>query len=189
MPPEPPPPPPPITPYDYQVEYIEGDGIAYLNLGFKASALYGKHFVLRFSYPNRRATYVFGGVNGCQFVITGGLYRDDWGGSRQTVAIDQDTEYTMIQDNGRLQLNGTDFPVTRVPPEQDMYLFTRNPPEASTTFNGRIYSFIVKDGDNVIYDFFPVVKDNVAYLYDSVNEKLIGNAGSGNFIAGPRINR
>lgn len=185
-PPPPPPPPPPITPYDYQVEYIEGDGLAYLNLGFKARELYGKHFEMKFSYPGRRNTYVFGGVVNCQFVILNGMYRDDWGGSRNTIAINTNTEYTMIQENGRLHLNGADFVVTNVPSEQDMYLFTRNPVEAGTTFDGRIYSFVVWDGEEKIHDMFPVVKDNVAYLYDSVSEQLIGNAGNGNFIAGPK---
>lgn len=40
--------------------------------------------------------------------------------------------------------------------------------------------------NEVIRDFVPVIKNGVAYMYDSIEETFYANAGTGDFIVGPR---
>lgn len=40
--------------------------------------------------------------------------------------------------------------------------------------------------DEVIRDFLPVMKNGVACMYEQIEETFYANAGSGDFIAGPR---
>lgn len=57
-----------------------------------------------------------------------------------------------------------------------------------TTFaRGRLYYLKVFDGDTAIFDFIPVRKNGLGYLYDRVNGELFGNNGSGSFTLGPDI--
>lgn len=44
---------------------------------------------------------------------------------------------------------------------------------------------IIENDGVAAIDCFPVRIDNVGYLYDKVSKKLFGNAGTGNFILGP----
>jgi hypothetical protein len=41
---------------------------------------------------------------------------------------------------------------------------------------------------NILFDFIPVRKGTVGYMYDRVSGKLFGNAGSGDFVLGPDKN-
>ena len=55
-------------------------------------------------------------------------------------------------------------------------------------FIGDIYSFKVYDNDVLIRDFIPVkTLENQIGLWDLVEDKFYGNAGTGAFVAGPEI--
>lgn len=55
-------------------------------------------------------------------------------------------------------------------------------------FIGDIYSFKVYDNDVLVRDFIPVkTLENQIGLWDLVEDKFYGNAGTGTFVAGPEI--
>ena len=49
----------------------------------------------------------------------------------------------------------------------------------------KIYRFIIKEGDNVLFDLTPVRVGTTGYMYDKVSKQLFGNTGTGSFILGP----
>lgn len=57
------------------------------------------------------------------------------------------------------------------------------------TESAKLYSFKIYEGDTLIRNYIPVKRreDDVACLYDLVNETFLLNAGTGTFIAGGEI--
>ena len=51
----------------------------------------------------------------------------------------------------------------------------------------RFYELIVKDGEVEKYHYFPVIKDGVCCIWESVANIYLYNGGVGNFIAGPAV--
>ena len=52
----------------------------------------------------------------------------------------------------------------------------------------RLYFIRVYDAaGNILFDFIPVRKGTVGYMYDRVSDALFGNDGTGNFVLGPDI--
>ena len=52
----------------------------------------------------------------------------------------------------------------------------------------RLYFIRVYDAaGNILFDYIPVRKGTVGYLYDRVSGKLFGNAGTGDFVLGPDV--
>jgi hypothetical protein len=61
-------------------------------------------------------------------------------------------------------------------------LFKRNYGSTAGSFVGRMYNCQVTDGENVIFDFIPVIAPNgEAAMFDQVSKKLFYNKGSGTF--------
>ena len=48
-----------------------------------------------------------------------------------------------------------------------------------------VFSFQIKEGNQVILDLIPVRKNGIGYMYDKVSGQLFGNQGKGQFIIGP----
>lgn len=67
-----------------------------------------------------------------------------------------------------------------------MYVFTLNEGGAANTACNtkmRLFTFTMTDGDTVLCDLLPVVKDGVGYFYDRVSRTLKGNSsGQGAFV-------
>jgi hypothetical protein len=51
----------------------------------------------------------------------------------------------------------------------------------------KYYSFKITVGNNVVYDFIPVRKSGVGYMYDKIGGELYGNRGSGSFTYGSDV--
>lgn len=69
-----------------------------------------------------------------------------------------------------------------------MYIFAGNRSGyAAYQYSGKLYNLKITDGTNVIKNFVPCYRksDNVAGLYDLVNNVFYTNQGTGNFIVGP----
>lgn len=69
-----------------------------------------------------------------------------------------------------------------------IYIFAGNRSgNAAYQYSGKLYNFKITDGTNVIRNFVPCYRnsDNVAGLYDLVNNVFYTNQGSENFIVGP----
>lgn len=48
-----------------------------------------------------------------------------------------------------------------------------------------VFSFQIKEVNQIILDLIPVRKNGIGYMYDKVSGQLFGNAGTGQFIIGP----
>ena len=179
-------------PYDYEVEYLQGDGNSWIDLGFAPTFLYDNNWQLDFLYSQKK-TYVFGGTSAgqAQFVITSTTFRNDWvigADGTGTGAIYLNYRHSLIQNNNILYINKASWNITSTgkPASPNMYLFTKNPRESNTTFNGRIYSLqVTSSGGDVLFDMIPVLKDSIPCFYDKVGGTFFYNQGTGNFIAGP----
>ena len=55
----------------------------------------------------------------------------------------------------------------------------------TTQFSGRIYLAKMVSKGVSIFDFIPIRKDGVGYMYDNITGQLFGNQGTGAFIIGP----
>lgn len=52
-------------------------------------------------------------------------------------------------------------------------------------FHGKIYKVQISQGNEIIFDFIPVRKNGVGYMFDTISKQLYGNDGTGEFILGP----
>lgn len=69
-----------------------------------------------------------------------------------------------------------------------MYIFAGNRSgDTAYQYAGKLYNLKITNGTNVIKNFIPCYRksDNVAGLYDLVNDVFYTNQGTGNFIVGP----
>ena len=72
-------------------------------------------------------------------------------------------------------------------PSRNLFLMGRNSATPAGGI-GRLYrASIVRNGTPII-DFIPVRIGTTGYLYDKIQGKLYGNAGTGNFTLGPDVN-
>ena len=71
--------------------------------------------------------------------------------------------------------------------QEQVSIWNRNNSHADVTC-GRIYKWQAFVNNVAVRDFIPVVKSGVGYLYDKVSGTLFGNAGTGSFTVGPRVN-
>lgn len=175
-------------PYAYEIEYLQGDGNAYLDTSLTVLFLNNKHFQIDVLLPDNR-TYVWGGTfyDG-QLVFTMGAYRNDWGGDDRSITVPKNTKFSVIQTDENIVVNETLLPRTNRTRDINFFLFTRNPIETNTVFRGFIYLFKVWDNNQTYEELIPVVdKQGVPAMYDKVSGQLFYNQGTGQFIAGPRV--
>lgn len=77
---------------------------------------------------------------------------------------------------------------TLVSISKPIYIFAGNRSgNVAYQYSGKLYNFKITNGTNVIRNFVPCYRnsDNVAGLYDLVNNVFYTNQGTGNFIVGP----
>lgn len=181
-------------PYDAQIEYLQGDGYAYLSL-MPIKELSPNVANWSIDWMKRvGGVHVFGGMhtNSMQLVSNYNTYRFDWCKSSplEQVSINVNTRYSLVQEDGYLKINNVSKQCTKnITQTTKFFLFTKNPREAGSHFKGNIYGMKVwsRSTGEVLYNFIPVRVGNVGYFYDRVNAKLYGNVGGGAFILGPDV--
>ena len=193
--------------FDYRIEYIENFDTCYIDTGIKGS---GSQRVECEFMPIQKTD----GYNCVYGARTTAGKKDDGiyiysnnsknNINRQYIAyntayainitstINLNTRYTIVQDKWTFILNGnvikTHTDATFTCPTATIFIFDGNNNGTRGNYNGyfRLYSFKLWNDDVLVRDYIPVVKDNIAYLYDKVSGQLFGNAsGSGNFYKGP----
>lgn len=180
--------------YDAEIEYLQGDGYAYLSL-MPIKELSPDVANWSIDWMKRvSGIHVFGGMNtdSMQLVSNYNTFRFDWckSNSSESVSINVNTRYSLVQEDGYLKINNVSKECTKnITQTTKFFLFTKNPRESNTQFKGNIYGMKVwsRSTGHILYDFIPVRKGNVGYLFDKVSLKLYGNVGSGAFILGSDV--
>ena len=186
----------PFVPYDAEVEYLQGDGAAYIDTGidFKEQTITEIKVVVT-SIPN--STSILWGAfmdNNPRrpSVQVGVRIEGKW---HITSAYSQDMSVSGASHLGNITLN-TLYTITVTYAAQPYgtnataYIFARNSDSgAYLPSNVRIYGLKITRGNTLVRDFIPVRKNGVGYLYDKVSGTLFGNAAaSGAFTYGNDVN-
>lgn len=180
-------------PYDAEVEYLQGDGAAYIDTGvnFQSSQTVTEIKVVVPSIPS--STSILWGAfmdnNPKRPSVQVGVRSE--GKWHITSAYSQDMSVSGASHLGNITLN-TLYTITVAYSAQSdgtnatAYIFARNNDTgAYLPSNVRIYGLKITKGNTLVRDFIPVRKDGAGYMYDKVSGELFGNAGTGSFTLGP----
>lgn len=177
-------------PYDYEVEYLQGDGASLIDTGVNMQQL----IVAQYTFQLTTISGIF---------MIFGVYTDNNNSARAQIYINNGTWKDYNLNN--LTTTGTNFSAnanintvynltssTRniLASDLTLYIFGRNPING-TAWAGynkmKLFKLTMTSNGVLVRDFIPVVKDNIGYMYDKVSGELFGNAGSGSFVVGPRV--
>jgi len=207
-------------PYDAKVEYLEaplsGSAVPYIDTGLKPAndmgvrlrvaplresadtTVCGAMATVTVDNKNVDWRWYMGFIN-----KTGGYL--PWGTSNPGTRFSYSTNtiYDILFNhfnsrNRRVEKVGGgytfDLPITDAWPSganQNIYLFAyNNRGTAGNTGNARIYSAQFTQGDAVVMNLVPVIKDGVGYMYDTIGETLLGKvegSSSAEFTCGRSI--
>ena len=180
-------------PYDAEVEYLQGDGVACIDIGYKAAStltfdismyvdpnnddpqLFGgrnaynnKQMNLYFDAPRKGITWGFG--NGAK-VISATINTGNYSINNTT------TPYIVVVNGTSITAGNYTFTS-----DYNVFLFLLNNSDIKVqpgdTAILRIYSAKFYSSGTLVRDYIPVRKDGVGYLYDKVSGTLFGNANS-----------
>lgn len=190
-------------PTEYQeVEYIESSGIQYIDTGYKPTSN-NLRVVCDFEYTaDHSASSVFGSESSGKYSIVPWGAPEFYVGSStqllaQTTALNTKYLLDAHANAGTLtvSLNGT----TNSASYSGSILTTVNigvfcniiAGMASQFCSMKLYAMYIYDNNNLVRDFVPCYRksDNVAGLYDLVNNVFYTNAGSGVFAVGADSNK
>ena len=207
-------------PYDAEVEYLEAPvgtgGVPYIDTGLKPADDMGVRLrvaPLRVSADTTvcgaMATVTVDNKNVDWRWYMGFINKTDgylsWGTSNPGTrfSYSPNTIYDILFNhfnsrNRRVEKVGGgytfDLPITDAWPSganQNIYLFAYNSKgTAGNTGNARIYSAQFTQGDAVVMNLVPVIKDGVGYMYDTIGETLLGKvegSSSAEFTCGRSI--
>lgn len=204
-----------ISPADYPVEYIESDGIAYLDTGLVLSNTMSVAFdyaILANTSPSGAPVGVFGSRLSAaerniaiSFASGASTTAIDFGsnngyrieptfqlGVRYHTYLGADERRTInpatggvVAHNPKVWSSENPF---KTPSSALVFGAYNNGLQTWEKMRGRVYSLVVKDGDEVIRDYEPYVTNGVACLRDKVtgtNFLFNANASGGVLTAGP----
>lgn len=188
-------------PYDAEVEYLEGSGTQWIDTGIVPNRDDVVMIVDAQKVQSVNDTICFGmkTYNQNDFAINlyGSVKLYWWYGGRSgNVAINV-TERHLYEIGNSIRIDSTkiqDVTIsnTFVGNSSKLTLFGMGnqsvPTGVNYPFYGRIFSSIIRYGNDVILDFIPVRIGQLGYMYDKVSGQLFGNAGTGDFIVGPDKN-
>ena len=188
-------------PQGYQeVEYIESSGTQYIDTGYKPTGE-NMRLVIDYMYstsPNGKS--LFGAESSATFPITfysrSATTAEFYIGSTYNAVsynITTGTRYKLDchANNGAFTANLNETAKSETYSGSllktlNLFLFTNNGQQSTQLISARLYSCQIYDNEILIRDFVPCCRkaDNVAGLYDLVNNVFYTNAGSGVFAVG-----
>ena len=181
---------PAVLPYDAEVEYIQGNGSAWIDAQYTTTSNSIITIVVQLSslgtqdrivgnstgyfeiYLNgsKRWAYASNGT-----VVSSGVSANT---SKHTLKIDNvakkgywDNSSKTIQQNAATYYGST-------------YLFSR---AGSRSCSGNIFSATIYNGSTLVRDYIPVRVGTIGCLYDKVSGTLFYSSGSSDFAAGPDV--
>lgn len=180
-----------------QLQYIQSTGTQWINTGFKPNQNTRAALTVD-AKPSTAAEWLFGARNGNTDRTFGLLsfnyqYRSDYNNSTDEYStVTPSGKFAVDKDKNVTKFNGTVGVTAKFGSFQctyPMFLFANNNAGAAAGFGSfKLYVCKLFDNGNLIRDFVPCVDPTGnAGLYDLVDGKFYGNAGTGTFTAGPEI--
>lgn len=182
-------------PYKYQLKYIQNTNTQFINTGIAAG-----DDELRVEYDiqiqpgsSRRLHGVtplasdYWGVTDANYYQIGSAYANKTKvGNRDIVKWIYSNKTNKLYVNDILQLSST--PMTATGTSKNLYLWTIGTAKQYKLTNTKIYGVKIYRNDILEADIIPVIDlDDTICMYDKVSNRLLYNAGTGNFIAGTDI--
>lgn len=192
------------SPYDAEVEYIQSTGTQYISTGIKPSetVVTEVRFALTEDYPFDNTSAIFGVFhnNGTYYSVSFpslNYARIPSGGSSYAnipITMSLGTVHNISYKSEAFyfdeELKGTQKPKIGTNNSLNILLFGRaaSPSGSSRIIAGiRVYGFKMIDSGNILHDCIPVRIGTAGYLFDKVNNALMTNLGSGDFLIGDDI--
>lgn len=184
------------------VEYIQGDGVAYINTGMRpnASTAVYLHFDSTADCESGADRVIFGSRTTMghfdSFVIAThprgsslALHFDAFGVPRVYTDVCGNTTFFMDKDSYSINGVRTDWHTDEeyTGNDIDMFLFAWNTGNnLQYSSQSKLYEYKLWDGGVLVQDFVPVydVVNDVYGLFDNVSQTFFGNVGSGRFSGG-----
>ncbi len=185
-----------VIPARYNVlEYIESNGTQYIDTGLKANQ--NTRIIMDYTLMSSGGdASLFGAWDGFSskgfiYVVLSNMTSGWWCYANGTTSISMTAtgRHIVEADGNVLTLDGTTIATASAADftgSYNMYLFAHN--EAGSAGNlatMRFHGCQIYDGDIMVRDYVPIPGPAGIGLYDRVTGAFFGNAGSGNFIAGP----
>ena len=180
--------------YDAEVEYLQSDGIAYIDTGIQIN--YNSDVIVeqkvRVAY-NDTTVRQLNGANGWGFWGCSQDNKFDSAAGTSTTSVGttwHDVSLLYKKDNNKAHVtfyaNGTNVKETsngtiNNSDNYDIFIFAiggKDSAEPLFFSNEKIKSYQIFNDDILVRDFIPVCKDGVGYLYDNVSGTLFGNANT-----------
>lgn len=176
-------------PYDAEIEYLQGDGNAYIDLGVKGNLNAAIDVICE---TPATGTYecIAGSRSGNSNAITiiyGHNQANTWrfGGKSASIALSDNTSYTISIDKSRALVNGVLYSLGQTSSfttDTNIQVFFAGSTSLHK-FTGKIYG-LKFENETITMDLIPVRVGTTGYMYDRVSGTLFGNAGTGDFILG-----
>ena len=178
-----------------EVQYIQSSGTQYIDMGFKATE--NTKIEVKFCNEQSANSAVFGAdkawtQDAFGIWINSTIAVPVVGTVSGTIGVSYSSVYdTFTLDKNTLKLNGetiwtaSGVSAFQTPTNVCLGAINRNG-TVSEKFVGRMHYCKVWESDTFIRNYIPCINPNgEAGLYDTVNSKFYGNAGTGVFLAGP----
>lgn len=168
-------------PYDAEIEYLESNGTQYID-----TLLYGNENTevqIDFIATSINAPVGFSrgdNTNGINIYVAVGSSR--FGNRTVDYSFASNTRYNVIFKDGHFIVNDVDKIFTASSPfttPTTLTIFKTN-----NYFSGKVYSAKIIQNGSVVMDLIPVRIGQVGYMYDKINNKFLGNEGTGDFVLG-----
>ena len=183
-------------PYDAEVEYLESTGAQYISfeVPFYGIDITTSHVANNNSYGIAGAWNGSARANSVKYTTTQSrgwaITNASNSGNIFSGSLTQNTPTRITVHGTSVTVNDTSYTMGAAwSPNNNVYKFALfgcyNRGETVDPLSGRIYHCSLYDvNDDLAYNFIPVRKGTVGYLYDRVSGKLFGNAGTGAFAYG-----
>ena len=174
-----------------KLEYIEGTGTQYIDLGFKLSSNHAVDMDLQMVKINAN---IFGSRYGAQndaftLFANGSSILTDMGGTRNSTAATTDRINVYLSSSkikiGTFERNISTYSFT-TPGNGYIFNISYSRPQ-SYMASMKLYGCKIYLSGTLIRDLIPCKYNNQIGLWDTVNGSFLGNAGTGEFVAGPKV--
>lgn len=187
-----------IIPNEYQsVEYLEGNNAPYIDLQYIAKS-YSGILIRAKLYSNATASFgqVIGNRFGFSFTYSGGKMVAQYGTTYHIVSVQSvlnavcNWTFNYLNDTYiGCNDNKISMPAIPEPSQNNLYLFCVNYNQPTEFAKQTIYYAIITENQDFVKKLYPVYRkaDNVAGMYDIVNNVFYANQGTGAFSVGSDI--